>query len=60
MKRGEFKSVRAAAIEAGIIKVPTILDLLKRSWTKATERQRQAWAVVALLRHDAGVVERTF
>jgi len=32
MKKGEFKSVRAA----GIVKVPTVLDQLKKLWTKTT------------------------
>lgn len=39
---GEFKSIRAAAIEAGIVKVATPLDALKRAWGKASaEDQRQ-------------------
>jgi len=36
MKSGEFKSVRAAAKEAGIVKDPTPLQLLHRAWKKAT------------------------
>jgi hypothetical protein len=46
MKAGEFRSVRAAAIEAGIVKVPTALDLLRRAWAKATDEER-----VAFLKH---------
>jgi hypothetical protein len=38
---GEFKSVRAAAIEAGIIKPLTPVDLLRRAWNKATPEQRK-------------------
>jgi len=37
MKNGEFKSVRAAAKEAGIVKDPTGLQLLQRAYNKATE-----------------------
>jgi hypothetical protein len=40
MKAGEFPSVRAAAIAAGIVKVPTPLDVLKRAWAKAGKRER--------------------
>jgi hypothetical protein len=43
MKAGEFRSVRAAAIEAGIVKVPTALDLLRRAWEKATDEERVAF-----------------
>ncbi len=43
MKAGEYKSVRAAAIEAGIIKVPTALDKLNRAWDAATEDERAAF-----------------
>lgn len=43
MKAGEFKSVRAAAIEAGIVKVPSALDLLRRAWGKAAKRDREAF-----------------
>lgn len=43
MKAGEFKSVRSAAIEAGIITLPTPLELLKRAWNKASEKDRQAF-----------------
>ena len=43
VKAGEFKSMRAAAIEAGIIKPPTPLDKLKAAWAKATKTERQAF-----------------
>jgi hypothetical protein len=43
MEKGEFKSVRAAAIEAGIVKPPGPVDLLKRAWNKATPAQRKAF-----------------
>lgn len=37
---GEFASVRQAAIAAGIVKVPTALDRLRREWSKATAEER--------------------
>lgn len=37
---GKFKSVRAAAIAAGIVKPPTPLDLLRRDWSKASDVER--------------------
>ena len=40
MKAGEFKSVRQAAIEAGIVKEPTTLELLNRYWKKANPAER--------------------
>jgi hypothetical protein len=40
MKAGEFKSARAAAIEAGIVKPPDIFRALCRLWGKATEAER--------------------
>jgi len=40
MKAGEYPSVRAAAIEAGIVKVPTALDTLRKAWTKASADER--------------------
>lgn len=43
MKAGEFKSVRDAAIEAGIVKKATRLDSLKSSWNKATPAERKAF-----------------
>lgn len=40
---GEFPSVRAAAIAAGIVKVPSVLDKLRTAWRKATPEERQAF-----------------
>jgi hypothetical protein len=41
MKQGEFTSVRAAAKEAGIVKDPTPLQLLRRAWNKASKKELQ-------------------
>lgn len=38
---GEFKSVRAASIAAGHIKVATVLQRLLKLWEKATEAERR-------------------
>ena len=39
---GEYPSIRAAAIAAGIVKVPSALETLQRAWKKASsEEQRQ-------------------
>jgi len=43
MKAGEYRSVRAAAIDAGIVKVPTALELLRRAWAKASDEDREAF-----------------
>jgi hypothetical protein len=46
LEQGEFPSVRAAAVAAGIVKKPTALDALKVAWRKAREGERQkflAW-----------------
>lgn len=40
---GEFPSVRAAAIAAGIVKVPTVIDRLRTAWRKATPEERLAF-----------------
>lgn len=45
MKAGEFKSVRAAAKEAGIVKDPTPYQLLLKAWNKATVSERVQFAV---------------
>jgi|694.fasta_scaffold55716_3 hypothetical protein len=37
------KSARAAAIEAGIVKVPTALDRLLKTWEKASDADRDAF-----------------
>jgi len=39
-ERGDYPSVRQAAIAAGIVKVPTSLDQLQKLWAKATEEER--------------------
>lgn len=36
-------SVRAAAIAAGIVKVPSVLDQLRKIWAKASEADRKAF-----------------
>lgn len=38
---GEFASVRQAAIAAGIVKVPSVLDQLRKLWAKAPEADRR-------------------
>jgi hypothetical protein len=40
---GEFSSVRQAAIAAGIVKVPSVLDKLRTLWAKATEADRRTF-----------------
>jgi hypothetical protein len=40
---GEFMSVRQAAIAAGIVKVPSVLDQLRKLWSKATEADRRTF-----------------
>ena len=56
MKAGEFNSVRAAAKEAGIVKDPTPLQLLRRAWNKASEAERQEfWTTTNYTgNHDKG------
>ena len=41
--RGEYRSARAAAIAAGIVKPPTALDQLRRAWRRATPDERQTF-----------------
>lgn len=43
IKAGEFTSIRAAAIAAGIIKVKSPFDQLCHWWTKADDEARQAF-----------------
>jgi hypothetical protein len=43
VERGEFKSMRAAAIAAGIVKPKTALDLLRAAWKKATPAERDSF-----------------
>ena len=38
---GEYKSMWAAAIAAGIVKIFTPLDALRKAWKKASAEQRQ-------------------
>lgn len=40
---GEFPSVRQAAIAAGIVKVPSVLEKLRNLWAKATDADRQTF-----------------
>ena len=40
---GEFTSVRAAAIAAGIVKVKTPLEQLRSWWRKASENERETF-----------------
>ena len=40
---GEFPSVRQAAIAAGIVKVPSVLDQLRKLWAKATDADRRTF-----------------
>lgn len=42
VRAGEV-SVHRACVEAGLVKEPTALDLLRRSWKNATPRQREAF-----------------
>jgi hypothetical protein len=41
VEQGKFRSIRAAALEAGIIKEPTPLQLLRRAWAKASPAERR-------------------
>ena len=41
LQAGEFRSVRAAAIEAGIVKPATPLTLLMRAWRRASPQERE-------------------
>ena len=40
VERGEYRSIRQAAIAAGIVKQNTPLDTLRRAWRKASEEER--------------------
>ena len=42
-ERGEFKSVRAAALAAGIIREKTPLEILRSVWAKASEGERETF-----------------
>lgn len=46
LERGEFKSVRAAAKAAGIVREPSPLEVMQRAWSKASLTERatfDAW-----------------
>jgi hypothetical protein len=43
LARGEFRSARAAAIEAGIVRVPRPLDELRRAWKRARPDERKTF-----------------
>lgn len=43
LEQGEYRSVRAAAIDAGIVRVPTALQELQRIWRKASVEERRAF-----------------
>ena len=43
MERGEFKTMRAAAIAAGIVNARTALDKLRSDWKQATPEERSAF-----------------
>jgi len=43
MEAGEFPSVRQAAIAAGIVKVASVLEQLRKVWAKATEADRRTF-----------------
>jgi len=49
---GEFRSARAAAIEAGFVKSPTALDQLRRLWKKASVDERQQFRAEVLTHKD--------
>ena len=52
LAKGKFKSVRAAAVAAGIVKLNTHLDVAKRAWGKmAAEEQSQFLEWIANVRH---------
>jgi hypothetical protein len=42
-ENGEFKSIKAATIAAGIVKPPTPLDTLRKAWRKASPSERAAF-----------------
>jgi hypothetical protein len=43
LARGEIPSARAAGIAAGIVKVPTPLELLRKDWKKASTQERETF-----------------
>jgi hypothetical protein len=47
----DYPSIRAAAIDAGIVRVPTPLDTLRRAWRQASQEDRETFlAEVSALR----------
>jgi hypothetical protein len=55
VERGEFPSIRQAAIAAGIVKQTTPLDTLRRAWRRASEEERAAFREEI----DTPVMDRT-
>ena len=49
VQRGE-KSVHRACIEAGIVRVPTPLDLLRRAWARASGPERAVGSLLGIAR----------
>lgn len=43
LENGDIKSVRAAAIEAGLIRERTALMDLRRAWTNASAKERKTF-----------------
>jgi hypothetical protein len=43
LARGEYASARAAAIAAGIVKVPTLLERVRRLYVRLNDAQRKAF-----------------
>jgi len=43
VERGEYRSIRAAAIAAGIVKLKTPLDILRQAWAKASNTDRETF-----------------
>lgn len=52
LESGEFKSVRAAAIAAGIVKPPTPLQVAQRAFRKLTSEEREEF--VSWMKKEAG------
>lgn len=56
MKAGDFRSVRQAAIEAGIVKVKSNLEKLRGLWSKLPERDRKRFLDWIAENEPVGVV----
>ena len=54
LARGEYPSARAAAIAAGIVRVPTALGTLRRAWAKASDDEREAFKAECLEEEGRG------